>query len=894
MSILFTGDYANPTEPLWLRVFSPGPPPANLQVSTITMNASGGQVMLSGGQAYPNTTGAPIAFNRSDNASLSATELRQTPSKNVPSKSSETTYLASVDQGGASYDDIALAGLQIYGNQATLPAANSGAAGYLTAGSNSGTVQLLTNEFITGAVSSLITRANIGNFQTLNVNNGFFSTITLSTSSGLINNNLQVSSINAQTGNISTFTSLTVSAPVINAQTLTASTINVSTFALPNALTISSINASSINTGIISSLVGNFSTLNAPGGTTTPVVSTVVAIAKEIFTSTMVFTTTVSPQIDLGLGGIVGGLVGGVAANAMGVGLGAAGLATGASALILSRTSGGLNPGQFQTVNGTTQLQFSTIKGASGGTPLYGKFATTNSADPLHTPGALSTSTNFLGYGQSYVVRSVSDPLNLPNTAGAAGAAIQSFGEWVKVMPGPMDMGISSIINTYNTNYVDFGNTAYAPGNPIITIGNKAFDNSTGLPPTVFVNGALSLNFNGGIAPLQAGTITGTDSMYTPLFGVSTILPSNGTGGYYGSTIGIYPGVITSTLQVSTLTAGNVAISNTSFTNLSVSNVLTVGNNINATNNITTSNVNLQKINGIPYAPSGQPIGSLMMWPGGDTSLGPINVPSGYLYCDGATYSVGAPYAALYAAIGNTWGGVSGVNFRVPNTVGRVPFGSLTDSAGSSPYQYTATVTFTTTTATGPGIPGGETGNAWYVIGTTQQVYIGMNYTFGAGVGTRTIVKICGDTNGVGDGWTVPFLIIWSSLVTPTTFPVFAPNSQANLYTNNKVTIAPYIGKQPDNVVTPTIANLRSMGTPGISQAVDQTSAHKHTYNLGDGKAYNVAGAPDYISNNNAKDTSTPQGGYVFTIPGGAATATTNTMVNLPPNFGIYYYIKYQ
>jgi hypothetical protein len=57
----------------------------------------------------------------------------------------------------------------------------------------------------------------------------------------------------------------------------------------------------------------------------------------------------------LGLGNVIQGLIGGAAAQGMGVVLGGAALATGTVALFTGRQSGGVNPGVFQTVNGSTQ-----------------------------------------------------------------------------------------------------------------------------------------------------------------------------------------------------------------------------------------------------------------------------------------------------------------------------------------------------------------------------------------------------------------------------------------------------------------------------------------------------------------------------------------------------------
>lgn len=53
----------------------------------------------------------------------------------------------------------------------------------------------------------------------------------------------------------------------------------------------------------------------------------------------------------------------------------------------------------------------------------------------------------------------------------------------------------------------------------------------------------------------------------------------------------------------------------------------------------------------------------------------PSTLPEGWLWCDGALYTVAAQ-PALYAAIGIKFGGSLGVNFRVPDMRGRLPLGA--------------------------------------------------------------------------------------------------------------------------------------------------------------------------------------------------------------------------
>jgi microcystin-dependent protein len=835
--------------------------------------------MTADNTAPPNTVASQITFNSTGAYDLNATNLQVVPSKGVPGRGDNINFLAVTNDLGLQYGELAVGALQIYGAQFTNPDANQGCGGRLSQGPNPFSVKLDTGVFYTSLISTNTLNSVTGNFSTLNATNAQFSTISISSSQGVISNNLVVSTIQAQSGAISTFNAQTIASansiasPIVNAQTVNTSTLNVSSFVIPNALTISSITASTINVGVISSLIGNFSTLNAPGGTVTPSISTSVAIVKDLFTSTMQFKATLSPNFDLGLGGIIGGLAGGFGANALSVGLGAAGLATGASALVLSRTSGGINPGNFQTINGTAQLQFSTLTftpGQNFSTP----YLLTTSPDPLHTPGNIVITQQNHGSGVFQCVRTVSDPLNLPNSSGTSGQGIQGFSEWAPIFPGKLQVEPNQLKSYASRNFMSFG-TAESGNLSRVVIGSEAQ-----IPADFITQIGGQLAVDQGIS---ARDIITTDAVSTRNGYFSTITAYR-TPNTPLSTIGIYPGIITSTLQVSTLTFNNSAI-----TNLSVSNVLTVGNNINVTNNVTASNVNLTNINGSPYVPGGnsQPPGSMMIWPCGGVNTGPINVPPGYLYCDGTEYSAGA-YPALYAAIANSWGGTPGVSFRVPNTMGRAPFGTLLNDAAGSSYDYRPEVYFQSTNVAGPGVLGGTTNNGWFVTGTTLQVYLGMTYNFGA-IGTRKIIKILG-TQGVGNGFVTPFVIVWDA-PTATTFPLYADGSVAVLSTDSDTTIGPFIGKRPDAPGSG-FAQQSQVGSAGITQAIDQTSPHIHTFFKGGrqagGGAEFTAGDP-----NVGQDTTPPKDLYTFIVPGaGLNVIGTNTMLNNPPNFGVFYYIK--
>ena len=69
-----------------------------------------------------------------------------------------------------------------------------------------------------------------------------------------------------------------------------------------------------------------------------------------------------------------------------------------------------------------------------------------------------------------------------------------------------------------------------------------------------------------------------------------------------------------------------------------------------------------------PTVTPGVPTGTIL-----DFAGPAVNVPTGYLVCDGASYST-TTYATLFAALAYTWGG-SGANFNVPDLRGKVTIG---------------------------------------------------------------------------------------------------------------------------------------------------------------------------------------------------------------------------
>ena len=218
---------------------------------------------------------------------------------------------------------------------------------------------------------------------------------------------------------------------VINFVSPAISTVNISTnnlfagqtYATTATASIANSILANISTAIISTVnIGNFSATKVDTNTLSSLTSQV--NISLISTLQLKADIGISPNFNLGLGNVIQGLVGGASAQGLAVGVGTVGLATGATAMVTGRQSGGVNTSVFQTVNGSTQLQFSTI-----GAPTTSVFLNTDSTDPLHAPGNLTQVSQLVPAG-TYCVRSVGDPLNVDSST----QGIQMFGQWVPVV----------------------------------------------------------------------------------------------------------------------------------------------------------------------------------------------------------------------------------------------------------------------------------------------------------------------------------------------------------------------------------------------------------------------------------------------------------------------------
>jgi hypothetical protein len=375
---------------------------------------------------------------------------------------------------------------------------------------------LSTNHFSTNTIDAMT-----GTFSTLNV-----STIT---TANISTNNIQASGfVNCSTISTGSIVSNLVTAPsistvqissvsvtslqaVIGNNLLVQSTINTPYIGgvLGNPMTLTS----PVKGGTISANIGNFSTinvstLNAPDIVSVSSLFTLEADISLAVISTLQFQPQFAPNIDLNLGAVVGGLVGGLSANAFNTLLGATALGTGIAGLTLPRTSGGVAPQNFQTVNGSTQLQVSTLT-----TPISTIFLTTDSTDPLHTPGNQISTVTTTTFGPGLFIRSISDPLNLADASSAS--TIQSFGQWVPVITPTTNIQANNI-NAVSANFTSSitAQTTITANGGLESVSTVVF---TGASGTTFITApTVTSQFKGpvSISTLNVSTVNG--SSYPP------------------------------------------------------------------------------------------------------------------------------------------------------------------------------------------------------------------------------------------------------------------------------------------------------------------------------------------------------------------------------------------
>ena len=221
---------------------------------------------------------------------------------------------------------------------------------------------------------------------------------------------------------------------------------DLSGFEFQNILVSTATASQYISTPIlfVSSIVG--ATIDISGGFVTESVSAGTGSFGLTIVSTFQFNVTnqLNPEFnisfDLGFGAMVGGIGGGLLAGFGAIvggvfsfaGSVIGGAETGLATLINPRPANFINTSVFETINGSTQLQFSTLGQENPPIVAYSSiFRSVSSISPDQVPGREIFISTLFFPGQ-FCARSVSDPHNIiTGDANIATSTIQSFGQWV-------------------------------------------------------------------------------------------------------------------------------------------------------------------------------------------------------------------------------------------------------------------------------------------------------------------------------------------------------------------------------------------------------------------------------------------------------------------------------
>jgi len=208
--------------------------------------------------------------------------------------------------------------------------------------------------------------------------------------------------------------------------------------------------------------------------------------------------------------------------------------------------------------------------------------------------------------------------------------------------------------NQLTFNGVPIGATAALTNSHIFVgnVSNQPTDVVLSGDATITNTGVLSVN------SVQAGSITNAGINATAAIAFSKLISTTAYFWYVANGAGVLTPIgVTANRAVATDSNGLPVASATTATELGyVSGV--------------TSAIQTQ-LNAIPV---NTPSGIMVDFAG-------TAAPTGWLLCDGSSYSTGT-YPALFAAIGYAWGG-SGANFNVPNMSRRVSVGSGGSATGT-------------------------------------------------------------------------------------------------------------------------------------------------------------------------------------------------------------------
>jgi hypothetical protein len=287
------------------------------------------------------------------------------------------------------------------------------------------------------------------------------------------------------------------------------------------------------------------------------------------------------------------------------------------------------------------------------------------------------------------------------------------------------------------------------------------------------------------------------------------------------------------------------------------------------------SSINVQ---GSPIAPTSFVlIGSIILY------AGLSQAPTGYLFCDGSTYSI-ASYTALYAVIGNIYGGDGTTTFAVPDLQLRVPVGAIKTNRLVQNLQNNTTnipVIYPNVAAQsgnvimiilGPDLPGLNFPGA----ASQNMIVVGMTFNTGG----ADVFRI---TSVLWQGYSV------NGQASVTNYCVLATTTVSHAYDgstvngNFRMIGGPITGPAPDGVFTVGFETYNPI-QPYLSSF--NLPPHSHEYGIfkGGASGNEISGAPEPIGQPNVQDR-TGVSGNGYTTDGNGIGYNVATL-----NFNSNYY----
>ena len=301
----------------------------------------------------------------------------------------------------------------------------------------------------------------------------------------------------------------------------------------------------------------------------------------------------------------------GTIANGVQAANGVVDLTTKAASLFTTRTqntiSGNVVPGQttavYETINGTTQFQFSTFT-----IPVTTVFRTIDKTNPNQTFGNEVFISTIIPAGTK-CIRSVSDPLQfvlISTQLRSTNNYLQSFGQWTPILDPDSNLNA----NSASISTLTAGRAFLSSINDSIRISSSNLSNVGQFQANNGIfNNAISVTNNAQVGSLTSlGAVSGTSGSFSGNVGANNLTATfavNGatavfSGSIQGGSLFTSNNTQTGTLTVTTSAGvGSLSVTGAASANsLTITNAAGVGS-LNVTGTATAATVNASNVNGI-------------------------------------------------------------------------------------------------------------------------------------------------------------------------------------------------------------------------------------------------------------------------------------------------------